>query len=265
MDETTTTTQPRWLFDEFQDFGWSDADEIEAYDEKANVNPVLERERLLELGVSKEHTLIDFGCGTGALALEAAKLCKRVIVVDVSAAMLTYMKRKAESFGLVNIDYVQQGFLTYQHQGEPVDFVFTQRTLHHLPDFWKVQALQRMAEVLKPGGVLFVRDLMFSFEPRGAEDAIEAWIGSRPAGSFPREFFEHDIREEYITYTWLFEAMLKEVGFEIGEVAYGDYQAYARYVCVKRSNERKSNEQRGFYHSLPIACFQSIGWCVVSA
>ena len=225
-----------WLFDEFQDFGWSDIKEIEAYDEKSGVNPELERRRLLNLGVSAEHTLIDFGCGTGALALEAAKLCKKVIAVDVSAAMLAYMKRKAESLGLTNIDYVQQGFLTYQHRGAPVDFVFTQRTLHHLPDFWKVQALQRVADVLRPGGTLFIRDILFSFEPNETSHAVEAWVSSRPANSFPREFFEHDIREEYITFTWLFEAMLERVGFDIKEVSYGDYQAYAKYVCAKRSD-----------------------------
>ncbi len=237
MDETITTTRPRWLFDEFQDFGWSDASEIETYDRLANVNSAVEHERLIELGVAAEHTLIDFGCGTGALALEAAKLCKRVIAVDVSAAMLAYTKRKAELLGLVNIDYVQQGFLTYEHQGEPVDFVFTQRTLHHLPDFWKVQALQRVADMLKPGGVMFARDILFSFEPRGADAAVEAWISSRPTDSFPREFFEHDVREEYITYTWLFEAMLERVGFDIKEVSYGDYQVYAKYICVKKSDK----------------------------
>ncbi len=235
MDKTiSATARSRWLFDEFQDFGWSDANEIEAYDRKANVDPAIERERLLSLGVSENHTLIDFGCGTGALALEAAKLCRKVIAVDVSGAMLAYTKRKAERLGLTNIDFVQQGFLTYDYQGELVDFVFTQHTLHHLPDFWKVQALQRVADVLKPGGVLFIRDLMFSFEPREADNIIEAWIGSRPSDSFPRELFEHDIREEYITYTWLFEAMLERVGFEIREAAYGEYQAYAKYVCVKR-------------------------------
>ena len=93
---TPATNRPHWLFDEFQDFGWSDEDEIEAYDKNANVNPALERKRLLELGVSENHSLIDFGCGTGALALEAARLCQKVIAVDVSTAMLAYMKRKAE-------------------------------------------------------------------------------------------------------------------------------------------------------------------------
>lgn len=130
-----------------------------------------------------------------------------------------HTRRKAEDLGVRNIDYVQHGFLTYEHRGEPVDPVFTQRALHHLPDFWKVQALQRVADVLKPGGVLFVRDILFSFRLSEAGPAIEAWIGSRPADSFPCAFFEHDIHEEHITYTWLFEAMLEKVGFDIQEAA----------------------------------------------
>ncbi|MEX2542662.1 MAG: methyltransferase domain-containing protein [Trueperaceae bacterium] len=227
-------SRPNWLFDEFQDFGWSEAGELEEYDKKANVDPQVERERLLALGVSNRHVVVDFGCGTGALALEAANLCRRVIAVDVSEAMLAQTRRKAEKLGLTNIEYVQQGFLSYRHAGELADFVFTQRTLHHLPDLWKVRALQRMHDVIKPGGVLFVRDILFSFEPGEADDAIEAWIDSRPAGSFPREFFEHDVREEYITYTWLFEAMLDRVGFDIEDASYGDWQAYAKYFCVKR-------------------------------
>lgn len=230
----TPDNRPRWLFDEFQDLGWSDADELEAYDELARVNPAIERERLSSLGVSKEHNVIDFGCGTGALALEAAKVCKKVIAVDVSPAMLDAVKRKADAQDINNIEYVQQGHLTYEHEGEPADFVFSQRTLHHLPDFWKVQALQRILDVLKPGGTLFVRDIMFSFAPNEAPAAIDAWIDSRPEDSFPREFFEHDVREEYITFTWLFESMLERVGFEIKDASYGEWQAYAKYVCVKR-------------------------------
>jgi putative AdoMet-dependent methyltransferase len=118
--------RPPWLFDEFQDFGWSDMGELEAYDRRARVDPALERERLMTLGVSEGDTLIDFGCGTGALALEAAKLCRRVVAVDVSAAMLDYTRGKAEGLGIRNLEYVQEGFLTYEHRGEPVDFVLTQ-------------------------------------------------------------------------------------------------------------------------------------------
>ena len=44
-------------------------------------------------------------------------------------------------------------------------FIYTRHALHHLPDLWKVVALGRMAALLVPGGVLFLRDLVFAFEP----------------------------------------------------------------------------------------------------
>ncbi len=230
---------PDWLFNEFQSV-WSDAGDLETYDKNARVDPARERERerLLGLGVSADDTLIDFGCGTGMLVLEAAKLCRRVVAVDVSAAMLAHLRNKAARLGIDNLEVAQQGFLTYEHRGEPVDFVVTQRALHHLPDFWKVQALKRVADVLKPGGVLFVDDLFYSFGPDEADQALERWMNEvavETGDGFSREFFEHDVREEFITYTWLFEAMVEKVGFDIEDASYGEWQAYAKYVCVKSS------------------------------
>lgn len=37
--------------------------------------------------------------------------------------------------------------------------------LHRLPDFWKAIALDRIARMLWPGGVLCLRDLIFGFRP----------------------------------------------------------------------------------------------------
>jgi putative AdoMet-dependent methyltransferase len=230
MNKGETPSRPLWYFDEFQDFGWSDAEEIEGYDERLGTQPAQERERLRRLGVAENHTLIDFGCGTGALALEAAKLCREVVAVDVSVAMLGYVRAKAERLQLHNLTCVHGGFLSYEHPREPVDFVATQHALHHLPDYWKVQALVRMADILKPGGVLFVSDIVFSFSPSEADDFLGRFLEGHPL----RELFAHDIREEYITYTWLFEAMLERVGLEIREASQSK-QMYAEYVCVRQS------------------------------
>ena len=130
-----------WLFNELQDFGFSDPTLIAAYEKNSGVNALDEKEFLLNLGVSSEHTLIELGSGTGILALEVAKLCKKVYVVDVSKAMLDYAYTKIERAGVTNIVFIHQGFLTYEHKGEKADFVVTRHALHHLPDFWKVQAL----------------------------------------------------------------------------------------------------------------------------
>ena len=234
---TTSDDRPPWLFDEYRGHRWLDAGEVAAYEETIRPDPAAERELLRGLGLSAEHTLIDFGAGTGVRALAAAELCRRVIAVDPSSAMLDYARAKAERLGIRNVECVQRGFLTYEHRGEPVDFAITRHALHHLPDFWKVEALRRVHDVLRPGGVFFAQELVYSFEPADAARAITAWIdsvGKDDGTGFPRAFFEEHVREKYATYSWLFEEMLRKVGFEIREASYRESGTYATYTCVRR-------------------------------
>lgn len=226
-----------WVFDEGQDFGWSNQAAIESYDDMARTAPEVERQRLQELGVSSEDVLMDIGCGTGTLVLEAAKICKKVIALDVSKLMIDHLKKEAQQLDIDNIDYVTQGFLSYEHSQDSIDFVVSQHTFHHLPDLWKAQALQGIYDILKPDGILFLRDVMFSFEPSETENALEHWMTSVAVESgrgFPKTFFEQQVREEFYTYTWLFEPMLEKVGFQIKDVNYGNFGAYATYICAKQ-------------------------------
>ena len=55
------------------------------------------------LGLQKDHTVADFGCGTGAFALQAARKCAKVYAVDISEAMLDYTGWKAQILGVTNI------------------------------------------------------------------------------------------------------------------------------------------------------------------
>ena len=64
---------------------------------------------------------------------------------------------------------------------EYVAAVFTRNPLHHLPDFWKAAALQRIAQLLKPGGVLRVRDIVYSFDPAETQRrSTPGWLRPRP-------------------------------------------------------------------------------------
>lgn len=102
------------------------------------------------------------------------------------SALVAATRAKVADRGASNVACVQAGLLTYRHDGEPVDFVYTRRVLHHLPDLWKPVALARIAGLLRPGGVLKLRDLVFSFEPAEAEERARAWTPPpptrRPAG-----------------------------------------------------------------------------------
>ncbi len=227
-----------WFFDEFRDFGWLAADEIEGYERRVGVDAAAEREQLLGFGLAAEHTFVDLGAGAGSLAIEAAKLCRRVVAVDVSQPMLDHAKKQAAAAGVENIEYVCAGFLTYDHAGDPADIVVTRRALHHLPDFWKMEALLRIHAMLKPSGVFYLEDLVYSFDASEMRRSIDAWIEAvaRPAGSpsgFQRAFFEEHVREEWSTYAWIMEGMLERTGFEIVESSFR-LGAYASYRCRRR-------------------------------
>jgi ubiquinone/menaquinone biosynthesis C-methylase UbiE len=230
------TSHPAWTFDELRDFGFSDPAEAAAYERDLEHDPAEDEALLDELGVSGEHTLIDVGCGAGHLAIAAARRCRRAVGIDVSPAMLALAREHAKRAGVVNIEFVHAGFLTYEHAGASADFVVSVHALHHLPDFWKMHALLRVAEMLRPGGVLYLRDLVYSFDPAEAASAIESWFAGVTREStgrgFPRSFFEEHVREEYSTYTWVLEPMLERAGFRIMRASYSR-RAYARYVCVK--------------------------------
>lgn len=133
---------------------------------------------LRELGLGEQSTLVDLGAGTGTLAFTAGTHCRRVVPVDASAEMVVAMKRKAERLGVANVECVQAGFLSYEHQGTPAEFVYSRNALHHLPDFWKAIALERISVILRPGGILRLRDLVFVFDPREAERVIADWLDS---------------------------------------------------------------------------------------
>jgi putative AdoMet-dependent methyltransferase len=134
--------------------------------------------------------------------------------------MLGYAKRKAASRGVANVDSLQGGFLTYQHLGAFLDGIVTQLALHHLPDFWKQVALIRMAGMLKEGGRLCLRDVMFSFDVRQYESFFSGYLAelSRTLDSeFAGRVASH-IKREYSTMDWILDGMIERAGFKVERV-----------------------------------------------
>jgi SAM-dependent methyltransferase len=231
--------RPAWYPDELAHAGPEHLDDayVQGYDRKAQTDPAEDLTLLRELGLNEESTLVDLGAGTGAFALAAAPLCRRVVAVDVSPAMIDYLRRQADQRGIDNLDCVRAGFLSYEHRGESVDIVYTRNALHHLPDFWKAIALQRIAGMLKPGGVLRLHDLVYSFAPSETPEVVARWLAgaaSDPAQGWTAEEFETHLREEYSTFSWLLEPMLAQAGFDIADVVHRPSRTYSAYTCIKR-------------------------------
>lgn len=231
-------TAPTWFPDEEASAGSEhlDAAYIAAYDAKAGVDWAAELDDLLRLGLAPDSTLVDIGTGTGGLALAAAPVVRRVVAVDVSPTMVAVTRERAARAGIVNVETVRAGFLTYGHAGEPADFVYTRHALHHLPDVWKAIALDRIGRILRPGGILRLRDLIFSCPLAEAEETIEAWLGGAstiPGVGWSRAELDVHLKTEHSTFSWLLEPMLAQAGFAIARAEFSDNRVIADYVCVK--------------------------------
>jgi ubiquinone/menaquinone biosynthesis C-methylase UbiE len=190
---------------------------------------------LREHGIGRVSTVVELGAGTGRFAVAAAAEVARVVAVDVSPAMLAMLRGRVARAGLANVECVQAGFLSYEHTGPPADAVFTRNALHQLPDLWKVLALDRIARLLRPGGVLRLHDLIFDFQPAEAEAVLDAWLAGAaedPSLGYTRDDFAEHLRTEFSTFRWLFEPMLAAAGFDIINAGF-DGRVYGTYTCVR--------------------------------
>ncbi|WP_214409897.1 class I SAM-dependent methyltransferase [Sphaerisporangium fuscum] len=228
-----------WTLDELAHAGPEhlDPDFVAGYDRKqGRPDPGPDLAALAEHGVDETATVVDLAAGTGQFALAAASRFRRVVATDVSPAMLEFLRGRAAQAGLSNLEVVRAGFLSYEHAGGQVDAVHTRNALHQLPDFWKTVALERIAAMLRPGGVLRLRDLIFDFQPAEAGEVLERWMAGAvddPSRGYTREDYAEHLRTEYSTFRWLLEPMLSATGFEIIDVEY-QARVYGAYTCVKR-------------------------------
>jgi SAM-dependent methyltransferase len=229
-----------WWLDERVHAGREHFDEDHArrYDAKMDAQAAEEVTRLEQAGfLDPTSTVVEIGAGTGQFALAAAPASRRVVAVDVSPVMLARLAEKVARRGVTNVEAVSAGFLTYRHAGDPADVVYTRLALHHLPDFWKAIALQRMADMLRPGGVLRLADVVYGFDPADAEARIEAWIAETMSADVDRgwtraELAEH-VRDEHSTFTWLLEPILDRAGFDLVDADYAASGMFARYLARK--------------------------------
>lgn len=229
-----------WLYDEFRHCGvdYAKAEQAAVYEARHAKFRDFRNEfenMMAFLGLARPEalTLVDLGCGTGVMAVYAAEVFGRVVGVDVSEAMLAQAGAKAAE-RYANLTFVHGGFLSYEHSGEPADVVTTQAAFHHLPDFWKQVALLRINRMLKPGGVLYLRDVVFRFEPHAYAERIDAWVDGlgKKAGEALRRDVESHIRDEYSTFEWILVGLLERAGFQV-ERSRSDDGFLCEYACRK--------------------------------
>ncbi len=186
------------------------------------------------LELSVDQTLWEIGTGTGECALGMASRVNHVYATDISSTMLAYAKKKAEKRKIGNVSFESGGFLSGFQPKKTVSGVVSQLALHHLPDFWKFQALVSIAGKLSAKGKLYLKDVVFpsthvdyvSF----FENAISQ-IRDKSSDIIAEQTVQH-IKSEYSTLDWILEQMLERSGFRI--ISRKNQGFVFVYVCEKR-------------------------------
>jgi len=129
------------------------------------------RDRIIELAEPRaEHTIVDVGSGTGLLSLALAGRVARVWAIDSSPAMRDYLRVKAASADLHNVETVLASAVSLPLVDGVADLVVSNYCLHELRHADKYRALAEARRVLKPGGRLVIGDMMFSLNPIQTRD-----------------------------------------------------------------------------------------------
>ncbi|MEM7129026.1 MAG: class I SAM-dependent methyltransferase [Chloroflexota bacterium] len=227
-----------YIFNEFrhQSVDFTDEKLVAEYDSKQLATIEDGRELAKELGIEAQHRVIEFGPGTGALSIAMSEICTHVYAVDTSQPMLAFIKKSAADQKVRNLSTHHAGFLSYEHENEAVDFIITKFAFHHLPDMWKAVALTRMNAMLKLGGRLYIEDVIFSFEPHRYQTVLDSWIEQVTQRSgWSRDDFEVHVNEEYSTFSWILEGMIRDAGFRLIDANYWS-ETYGNILVEKVSS-----------------------------
>src|SRR5215472_11962567 len=116
---------------------------------------------------------LDVGCGTGALTRRLKRLVPHVTGIDRDERSIQLARAHP---GAAGIRYLQADFLTAPLEPASADLVTSIASLHHMD---ARAALGRMAELLRPGGVLAVVGLARATSPAELAAIIPASAGTQ--------------------------------------------------------------------------------------
>ena len=132
--------------------------------------------------------VVDIGAGTGLLSLALAPQVQHVWAIDIAPAMGDYLRAKAASAGLDNVQVATASAISLPLVDHSADLVVSNYCFHHLSDADKHQALAEIRRVLRPGGRLVFGDMMFrpalghARDRRVVADKVRAMLRKGPAG-----------------------------------------------------------------------------------
>ena len=120
--------------------------------------------------------LLDAGCGPGTVTAGLARAVApgEVIGIDVAPGVLDHARAHADEEGVENVTFREGDVYALDHPDASFDVVYANQLLQHLTD--PVRAIREMGRVLRPGGLLAVRDADYAtMSPSPKFPEFEDW------------------------------------------------------------------------------------------
>lgn len=112
----------------------------------------VKKDEKLRKYLKSSDVVLDYGCGTGTIAIQFADSVKEMHGIDFSGKMIEVSQRKAALGKIENVDFTQSIIFDERLQKESFDVVIAWGILHLLDD--RPDVIKRIYELLKPGGLL---------------------------------------------------------------------------------------------------------------
>jgi len=137
------------------------------YDSVVNILSLGQAQRLRKMTVDQAllkpgESLLDVGCGTGAVTIPAKKRIGQYGMaagIDPAPEMIAFARQKASRMEL-EIDFRIGVIEALPYPDASFDVVTSSLMMHHLPHDLQVKGLAEIYRVLKPGGRLLIVDMM---------------------------------------------------------------------------------------------------------
>ena len=153
--------------------------------------------KLIQSGILKKGmTVLDMGAGDGYLSRAIAGHVNKVIAVDISAAMLKELTKKAKSSKINNIAVLEADGIDVPLEDSCIDVICSSMFLHHIEE--PQNSIKEMYRLLKKGGSVFIADFTEHNDLEMKEKMHDIWCG------FPDGVMEK----------WLEDTGFKNIKFE---------------------------------------------------
>jgi len=176
---------------------------------------------VLDLLLPEEGRILDIGCGFGLFAAYFAQTqpSRSIVGIDPDARRIGMARDTFARLGLTGHEFFAEDSRSAKVQG-PFDAAYVLDVMHHVPREDQIALLVRLRDLLRPGGVLVVKDI-----------TTEPWLGLKFTEALDRVMVGFD---EPLAYRHHQEwgAVLRELGFSVRVVRVPDILPYPHVVIA---------------------------------